>query len=167
MVTLILCLGDFNEILSFDEKRGGNPRQVTPMIAFRHTLLHCGLVDLGFRGYRFTWRNGRYGAVFVEERFDRFVATIKCRELFPKAILHHLVVAYSDHDPILLDLVPAIYPQRRWRQIQRFEEKWVTHPNCKNIIRDSWSQAQPRGSPMFSLFEKIKKCQMDLIAWSR
>ena len=42
-----LCLGDFNEILSSDEKRGGNPRQVTPMVAFWHTFLHCRLVDLG------------------------------------------------------------------------------------------------------------------------
>ena len=47
------------------------------MVAFRHTLLQCGLVDLGFRGYRFTWRNGRYGAAFVEERLDRFVATVE------------------------------------------------------------------------------------------
>ena len=137
------------------------------MVAFRHTFLHCGLVDLGFRGYRFTWRNGCYGAAFVEERLDRFVATIEWRELFPKAIVHHLAVAYSDHDLILLDLVPAIYPQRRRCRIQRFEEKWVTHPNCENIIRDSWSQAQPRGNLMFCLFEKIKKCWMDLIAWSR
>ena len=49
-----LCLGDFNEILYSDEKRGGNPRQVTPMVAFQHTLLHYGLVGLGFRGYQFT-----------------------------------------------------------------------------------------------------------------
>ena len=104
------------------------------MVAFRHTLLHCGLVDLGFRGYRFTWRNGRNGAAFVEERLDRFVATIEWRELFPKAIVHHLTVAYSDHDLILLDLVPAIYPQRRRCRIQRFEEKWVTHPNCEILF---------------------------------
>jgi len=39
-------------------KNGGIPRQVTPMLAFRHTLLHFGLADLGFRGCWFTWRNG-------------------------------------------------------------------------------------------------------------
>ena len=46
-----LCLGDFNEILSSNETRGGDPRQVTSMVAFRHTLLQCGLADLAFRGY--------------------------------------------------------------------------------------------------------------------
>ena len=43
----------------------------------------------------------------------------------------------------------------------------MTHPDCENIIRESWSQAQPGGSPMYCLFEKIKKCWLDLIAWSR
>ena len=100
----------------------------------------------------------------MEERLDRFVATLKWIELFPKATVHHLAMAYSDHDPILLDLAPTTYPQCQRRQIQHFEEKWVTHPDCENIIWDSWSQVQPRGSPMFCLFEKIKKCRMDLIA---
>ena len=71
------------------------------MLAFRHTLLQCGLADLVFRGYWFTWRNGQYGAAFVEERLDRFVATLEWREMFPKATMHHLVVSYSDHDKIL------------------------------------------------------------------
>ncbi|XP_075663176.1 uncharacterized protein LOC142632701 [Castanea sativa] len=81
-----LCLGNFNEILSSDEKKGGNPKQVTAMLAFQHTLLQCGLVDLGFRGYRFTWRNGQHRATFVEERLDRFVATLEWKNMFPKAI---------------------------------------------------------------------------------
>ena len=84
--------------------------------------------------------------------------------MFPRAMVYHLGVSYSDHDPILLDMVPSNHPQRQRCQIQRFEENWVTHPNCKNIIQESWSQAQPRGSPMYRLFEKIKKCRSDLIA---
>ena len=62
-----IYLGDFNEILASDEKNGGVCRPMAPMLKFRHTLLHCGLVDLGFNGYRFTWRNGRDEEAFVEE----------------------------------------------------------------------------------------------------
>ena len=40
-----ICLGDFNEILAFDEKNGGVRRPMAPMLEFRHTLLHCGLVE--------------------------------------------------------------------------------------------------------------------------
>ena len=54
--------------------------------------------------------------------------------MFPRAMVHHLGVSYSDHDPILLDMVPSNHPQCRRRRIQHFEEKWVTHPDCENII---------------------------------
>lgn len=107
-----VCLGDFNEILSSDKKNGGIPRQVTPMLAFRHTLLQYALVDLGFRGYRFTWRNDHSGAAFVEERLDRCVATMEWRDRFRRATVHLLAMPYSDHDPVLLDMAPSNHPQR-------------------------------------------------------
>jgi len=50
-----VCLGDFNELLASDEKNGGNSRLMAPMVEFRNTPLHCGLVDMGFSGYPFTW----------------------------------------------------------------------------------------------------------------
>lgn len=51
--------------------------------------------------------------------------------------------------------------------MQRFEEKWVAHVDCEELIRTSWTETQPRGSPMYCLFEKIKKCRHDLVQWSR
>ena len=69
-----LCIGDFNEILSSDEKNGRIPKPLGLMQAFRSTLLHCGLVDLGYSGKIFTWRNGRQEMEFVEERLDRACA---------------------------------------------------------------------------------------------
>ncbi|KAL4625527.1 hypothetical protein ACB092_05G032900 [Castanea dentata] len=100
-----VCLGDFNELLASDEKN------------FRNTLLHCGLVDMGFSGYRFTWRNGRPGAGFVEERLDRVVATTDWCEIFPRAKVSHLSVSYSDHVPIMLDMTPPTQPRRRRHKI--------------------------------------------------
>ncbi|XP_075659027.1 uncharacterized protein LOC142628878 [Castanea sativa] len=66
-----VCLGDYNEILNSGEKQGGIPKALTPMLAFKETLLHCGLEDLGYHGYPFTWHNGRSGEAFVELRLDR------------------------------------------------------------------------------------------------
>ena len=80
-----VCLGDFNELLASDEKNGGNMRPMAPMVEFRHTLLHCGLVDMGFSGYRFTWRNGRHRVALVEERLHRVVAKTERCEIFPRA----------------------------------------------------------------------------------
>ena len=61
-----VCIGDFNEILSASKKQGRLLRHPRFMEEFRSTLLHCGLVDMGYKGNIFTWRNGRPGAVFVQ-----------------------------------------------------------------------------------------------------
>lgn len=63
-------MGDFNEILQFTEKRGGLPKPLAPMLAFREILLQCKLKDLSYQGYPFTRRNGHSGVAFVEERID-------------------------------------------------------------------------------------------------
>ena len=129
-----VCLWDFNEILSSNEKNGGNLRPMGAMMKFRQTLLHYGLVDLGFNGYRFTLRNGRGGAAFVEERLDKVVATLEWREMFPRTKVRHIPTSYSDHDPILKDMDPPTQPKKRRLKIQWFEEIWVTYTECEKII---------------------------------
>ena len=133
-----LCLGDFNELFASDEKNGGNRRLMAPMVEFRHTFLHCGLVDMGFSGYCFTWRNGWQGVAFVEERLDRVVATTKWREIFPRTKVSHLSVSYSDqtllcwtwHHPLNLgdDDTKSSSLKRN-----------VAHIDCESIIQESWN----------------------------
>ena len=64
--------GDFNEILQASEKTGSSG-PLHQMEAFIETLDYCGMHDLGFIGYRFTWSNGRIGDQNVQECLDRFV----------------------------------------------------------------------------------------------
>ncbi|XP_075663398.1 uncharacterized protein LOC142632978 [Castanea sativa] len=162
-----LCLGDFNEILSSKEKQGRLPRPLRLMEEFRSVLLHCELIDLGFNGNRFTWRNGGRGDAYVQERLDRACATINWRAIFPNSKLYHLQVAYSDHDLILLNTEVYTQVTRRKHILKRFEEKWASHPECENVIFEAWNGVVTSGSPMFQLFEKIKKCRMALVAWGR
>ena len=77
-----ICVGDYNEILSSNEKQGGVPKPLNHMEAFRATLLNCGLEDLSFQGNIFTWNNGRHGNAFVQERLDRACATMEWKEIY-------------------------------------------------------------------------------------
>ena len=77
---------------------------------------------MGYQGNIFTWRNGRPGAVFVQERLDRACATIEWRELFPQATVRHLQASYLDHDTILLTLQRDTHTGRRKKFTRRFEE---------------------------------------------
>ncbi|KAL8519240.1 hypothetical protein ACS0TY_010253 [Phlomoides rotata] len=57
-----MCIGDFNEILWSMEKSGGNMRNIHQMEAFREMVNKLELQDLNFKGYKFTWSNGRVGS---------------------------------------------------------------------------------------------------------
>ena len=132
-----LCIGDYNEILHSEEKNGRHPRPLPPMAAFQSTLLACGLIDLGYSGYMYTWRNGREGEAFVEERLDRACASLEWSDLYPAAKVKHLTASYSDHDPIIIDTRPMNHQQVcRKQKLHRFEEKWFAHLECKEVIRD-------------------------------
>ena len=98
-----LCIGDYNEILSAEEKNGRLPKPMHLMQEFRSTLLHCGLIDLGYTRNISTWENGREGDDYVQERLDRVCATLAWRELFPYNRVSHFPVSYFDHMPHILN----------------------------------------------------------------
>ena len=118
-----VCIGDFNEILCLEERNGRIPRLLQLMQDFQSALLHCGLVDLGFQGYRYTWRNGRHGVAFVEQRLDRVCASEDWRDRYPQSKVIHTLAAYSDHDPILLNTELTLTRPQCRRKLQRFEER--------------------------------------------
>lgn len=66
-----ICLGDFNQILYHHEKQGGVRRDDRKLEKFRDAIHACGLKDLGYSGFHFTWSNGQSGIKNVQERLDR------------------------------------------------------------------------------------------------
>lgn len=48
-------LGDFNEVLSSEEKYGGNSINLNRALEFKECLDNCNFLDLGFAGPKFTW----------------------------------------------------------------------------------------------------------------
>ncbi|CAL9012590.1 unnamed protein product [Prunus brigantina] len=69
-----LVMGDFNDILEASEKEGGRPRSVQSMAAFRGFVTDSNLLDLGYEGFPFTWRNRRDDGG-IQERLDRGLLT--------------------------------------------------------------------------------------------
>ena len=127
-----MSIGDYNEILSFEEKQGRISKAYAPMIAFWSTFLHCGLIDVGFHGNIFIRNNGRSGDAFIQERIDE-----AWRELFLRSWVVHLSTSYLNHIPILLFIHTAREVGKRKIIPHRFEEKWASHPKCGSIIEDA------------------------------
>ncbi|KAF5458429.1 hypothetical protein F2P56_022456 [Juglans regia] len=101
-----LCVGDFNEILRYDEKWGGPLRPYNQMEDFREVVDRCGLNDMGFYGRKFTWSNGRHGKAFTK-RLDRAFCNNAWANLLADSRVYTLPALNSDHSPlwIVMDLV--------------------------------------------------------------
>ncbi len=163
-----LVLGDFNEIMSSDEKQGKLFRCPAQMAEFREALNDCLLLDLGFQGYEFTWTNNRDPPECVDERLDRGVATEQWMDLFPCSRIQHVVFALSDHMGLVLNSEAVIQgPQRNSRKrCFHFEHAWFREEGCEETISQAWETHQD-GTAMFRLSQKIKQCRMGLISWSK
>lgn len=132
-----VCLGDFNEILNLSEKWGGNGRQRCLMEAFQSTLEECELLDLGFRGPKFTWNNRREGDAFIKERLNRVVANVGWCTIFPTADFCVEEAMSSDHCPIFVTLNDE---KRGRRNPPRFrhEARWMMEGSYSEVIKKVW-----------------------------
>lgn len=74
-------MGDFNENIAQDEKRGGRPRLEKQMEEFRQALESNGLYDYR-KGQKYTWINRHEDDSFTKERLDRVVANQEWLDIF-------------------------------------------------------------------------------------
>lgn len=117
-----LCIGNFNELISHDEKLGGALRSERLMAVFRDGISDCGLLEVSFFGSKFTWHKGT-GEDAIYERLDRVLVSQSFLNLFPNAIENHIVKVAYDHDPILLNCLSIdVVTQRQWSFM--FENVW-------------------------------------------
>ncbi|KAL9675215.1 hypothetical protein QQ045_003416 [Rhodiola kirilowii] len=156
-----LVLGDFNEITCSDEMQGGRPRQVWQMENFRSTLSDCGLVDLGFEGYPFTFSNRRGGDEEVKARLDRGVATMDWKNSFPRTVVSHVQLHASDHQLLILDTEKKCVMRRK--KLFRFEVMWFDHPEFAGIMNEFWDRM---GSENTRWWSKLRCCKEMLRDWN-
>ncbi|KAL6342463.1 hypothetical protein AAG906_011153 [Vitis piasezkii] len=115
--------GDFNELMHQSEKRGNHPHPGSLIEAFRQAVTDCGLSDLGYVGYAYTWERGRGTTRWVEERLDRALVSADWKHLFNQSRLIHLSVSTSDHLPVLLELRKFV-PRQSLRRFNKDLEDW-------------------------------------------
>ncbi|KAL5817683.1 hypothetical protein ACOSQ3_026061 [Xanthoceras sorbifolium] len=133
--------GDFNEVLLLDEKLGGRVKTLSALSNFRDAVDDCCLMDMGFRGYKFTWSNRQDGRELIQERLDRFLCSMSWRSLFPNAVNTHLDWGGSDHKALLVNNVQKFRERdrvNRWGARFHFDEAWVDDEECRNIVERAW-----------------------------
>nr|XP_016515200.1 PREDICTED: uncharacterized protein LOC107831916 [Nicotiana tabacum] len=90
---------EFNEVVKARDKFGGNPINLSRSNLFWNCLNECRLVDLGYKGSKYTWTNKRYKnrSSLILERIDRCFANDCWISQYPDASVNHLPKTNSNH----------------------------------------------------------------------
>ncbi|KAG7558925.1 Ribonuclease H-like superfamily [Arabidopsis thaliana x Arabidopsis arenosa] len=151
--------GDFNTILRLDERTGGSGRLSPDSLAFGEWINELSLIDLGFKGGKYTWRRGRMESTFVAKRLDRVFGCAQARLKWQEAVVSHLPFLSSDHVPLFIQLAPEMRCDPRRRPF-RFEAAWLSHESFKELLTNSWN-------PNVSTPQALEGLQRTLRKWNK
>ena len=135
-----LLLGDFNEILSGEDKFGGRNINLNRALDFKGYLDASNILDLGFFGLKYTWSNQRKISNLILEMIDRCFANPTRRLLYPEASVTHLHRVFSYHYPVLMELCNSLAEVRN--KPFRFQSMWMLHLDFPRAIKESWGREQ-------------------------
>lgn len=128
--------GDFNEVMSHDEKWGGKKKADNFLTDFLNTANDCELTNLGFKGPKLTWCNNREVDACISERLNLCLGTVTWHDHFSNMLVRHGIVAYSDHLHLWVELEPMVKIRSRQKAF-RFEAIWTYETNYQKIIEQT------------------------------
>ncbi|XP_020673576.1 uncharacterized protein LOC110093128 [Dendrobium catenatum] len=155
--------GDFNCILSKDDKREGKrflfslgPKEMKSFLAVND--FH----EVGFVGSKFTWCNNKKGGDRILERLDRCFLNSVALNSPHRLLVRHLARISSDHCPVVLNLMV----QNSAKKFLRFEEVWASNKASMAVIKGTWRK-EVDGSFSQILNLKMEKTLKNLYYWSK
>lgn len=142
-----MCIGDFNQVLDFEDKLTFEDTGIQGSQELRSCLSNLSLLPIESKGLSYTRKNKRPGSEFVIEKLDKAFANWERCNAYPHCLVQNLPIMCLDHGPILLDTTwRPPFGQRPFR----FEWMWTSHPDCFSIIQEAWN-TNYQGSRAFEL----------------
>ncbi|XP_020683339.1 uncharacterized protein LOC110100250 [Dendrobium catenatum] len=156
--------GDFNCIISQDEKRRGRKflfsQGLIEMVDFMN---ENDLHDVKVVGPMFTWCNNKSGSGRILERLDRFFLNTLDINLIQDAQVRDLARIASDHCHIVLKIFDSNFKSNG---LIKFEDVWLSYRGSTYIIDKVWKR-KFEGNEMEILNKKCKKALKDLHFWGK
>ncbi|GAU45877.1 hypothetical protein TSUD_401030, partial [Trifolium subterraneum] len=153
-------IGDFNDLLSQEDKRGVHPHPNWLCSGFRNAMNDCNLIDIYLEGYPYTWSKSRGTDHAIEERLDRALANSSWMSIFPNAKLVNLLNSHSDHSPILLHSKPRV--ATNFRYSFKFENSWLKEEEVVDVVAEGWREVRDA-----DVVERLAVCAERLQKWGK
>lgn len=147
-----LLLGDFNNVLTWEDRMGGNPVTVTETADFQECVEECDLWDMRWKGQRYTWQNNQLDQERIYTKIDRVLVNHTWRLNFPMVEALFLPAGGSDHSPMVIQMQTDRLQHGR---MFRYFNMWSSSPNFRPLVQEVWDQ-EVQGNVMFQLVQKMK-----------
>ncbi|KAK4411853.1 hypothetical protein Sango_0258300 [Sesamum angolense] len=150
--------GDFNTVLSPDERSGGSAPSGMAMSDFHDAIADCALVDAGYVGSPYTCYSRR-----LRQRLDLVLISSCWMTVFPKMQVAHLELSHSDHRGLLVEAECSVE-----RKVSSFcfQHMWTTHSEFLGVVCRNWRYPTV-GSGMMRLQQKLTRLKHCLKEWNK
>ena len=154
-------IGDFNDILSNEEKLGGPLRLETSFQAFKIMLENCDMGEIGSSGNDFTW-GGTRNNQWIQCKLDRGFGNPEWFALFPNVHQYFLKKLGSDHKSVLVKFTSD---KEDFRGQFCFEKRWAEDPKFFYMIKRSWNV--DNSAPTNTFIVIAANCRKAIKEWMR
>ncbi|KAI9125415.1 hypothetical protein K1719_004031 [Acacia pycnantha] len=156
-----LLAGDFNEIKSPLEQKGGGRVNEARCRNFNGWIQDCNLIDLEANGPFFTWKGPKWkGLDRVHKRLDRCLCNVLWQERFVNVEVRVIPRVGSDHHPIVVKLY-VDYGRHRERPF-RYEVAWQLHEGFDEVIRSNWKGLEDLNGELSDVRQELQRWNSDV-----
>ncbi|XP_020243146.1 uncharacterized protein LOC109821366 [Asparagus officinalis] len=144
--------GDFNAIISAEEKMGGAPISDADTEDFQNFISSSQLLHIKSIGCFYTWNNKQDANTRVWSRIDRILINDRWLHHYTSSQVEFLVPMCSDHSPALVSVGEEDF---QGKKPFKFYKMWTKHPNFLALVNSVWGQ-EIKGYNMYKFYSKLK-----------
>ncbi|XP_020699436.2 uncharacterized protein LOC110111772 [Dendrobium catenatum] len=152
--------GDFNCMISQEEKRGGKKFLVNQGSKdFTNFMISNDLHEVKSMGPKFTWCNNKNGGAHILEKLDRCLINTIAMNHIQITFVKHLSRVASDHCLILLEVFKPLVHSKK---MIRHSSNWISHikSGYGSYLEDE-SEIQKTITDFFRLKWKFRECNLE------
>ncbi|XP_075077026.1 uncharacterized protein LOC142163787 [Nicotiana tabacum] len=146
-------MGDYNTILTSEDRVQGNGVQEFEVRDFKEFILDVGLTELRTVSRKYTWTNNH-----VHSKLDRILVNAEWIHKWPTMKGSILKSSFSDHCPLSITFDDN---NQAGSRSFKFLNCMAQHKEFEDTVKQYWIKGS-KGTAMFKVWNKLKVLKMEL-----